>query len=229
VESPIPVDTLLTVWKKIFSNRFAWVFKKPVRDEEAPGYSERIAFPMDLSLVRKRIVVKNIQSFRELHESIALIAHNCVKYNGRETDYGKVARDFEVMADQMILQAVSQYNQSKTTTEATATTTKTSNAAVTTTVDANTTTTNTNATSTTTTGPSTAAPSIPTATTTGTSDGNAEQGTEVKPIPKTETQKEGADPSNADPSVAETAPAKAAEESSTSKLPNKEKSEEMES
>jgi hypothetical protein len=221
VESPIPVDTLLAVWKKIFSNRFAWVFKKPVRDEEAPGYSERIAFPMDLSLVRKRIVVKNIQSFRELHESIALIAHNCVKYNGRETDYGKVARDFEVMADQMILQAVSQYhNQSKTTTEATAPTTKTSNAAVTTTVDA---------TTTTTTRPSTAAPSIPTATTTGTSDGNAEQGTEVKPIPKTETQKEGADPSKADPSVPETAPAKAAEESTTSKLPNKEKSEEMES
>lgn len=104
-EHPTPA-TLLPTWKKIFSNRLAIVFKKPVRDEDAPGYSARIRFPMDLSLVRKLIVSRHIKSLADLHTYIGLIAHNCVKYNGRETDYGIVAREFEQMADDVILSAV---------------------------------------------------------------------------------------------------------------------------
>ncbi|KAL7575952.1 hypothetical protein ACA910_000747 [Epithemia clementina (nom. ined.)] len=101
-----PTANILGCWKKIFSNRAAIVFKKPVKDEEAPGYSERIQFPMDLSLVRKMIVTRHITSYQQLHSYIGLIAHNCVKYNGRETDYGVVAREFEAMADEIIRQAV---------------------------------------------------------------------------------------------------------------------------
>lgn len=98
--------TLLPTWKKIFSNRLAIVFKKPVRDEDAPGYSARIRFPMDLSLVRKLILSRHIKSLADLHIYIGLIAHNCVKYNGRETDYGIVAREFEQMADDIISKEV---------------------------------------------------------------------------------------------------------------------------
>jgi len=97
---------ILACWKKIFTNRAAIVFKKPVKDEEAPGYSERIQFPMDLSLVRKMIVTRHITCFQQLHLYIGIIAHNCLKYNGRETDYGIVARDFEGVADEIIRQAV---------------------------------------------------------------------------------------------------------------------------
>ena len=78
----IPVPTLLAVWKKISSNRAASVFKRPVRSEEAPGYAERILFPMDLSLIRKQIVANNIQTYMDLHVALGLISHNCVKYNG---------------------------------------------------------------------------------------------------------------------------------------------------
>lgn len=78
----IPVTTLLAVWKKNSSNRAASVFKRPVRSEEAPGYTERILFPMDLSLIRKRIVANNIQTYSDLHAALGLISHNCVKYNG---------------------------------------------------------------------------------------------------------------------------------------------------
>jgi Bromodomain len=77
-----PVATLLTVWKKISSHRAASVFKRPVRSEDAPGYTERIMFPMELSLIRKRIVANNIQTFADLHGALGLISHNCVKYNG---------------------------------------------------------------------------------------------------------------------------------------------------
>lgn len=102
---PTPT-TLLPTWKKIFSNRLAIVFKKAVRDEDAPGYSDRIKFPMDLSLVRKLIVSRHCKSLADLHMYLGLIAHNCVKYNGRETEYGIVAREFEQMADDIIRQAV---------------------------------------------------------------------------------------------------------------------------
>ena len=54
-----------------------------VKPEEAPGYAERIIFPMDLSLVRKMIVSRIITSYAEMHQKIRLISHNCVKYNGR--------------------------------------------------------------------------------------------------------------------------------------------------
>jgi Bromodomain len=97
---------LLAVWKRIHTNRAAIVFKKAVKPEDAPGYTDRIFFPMDLSLIRKMIVSRRIQSYADLHQYIGLISHNCVKYNGRESDYGIVAREFEAMADEAIRQAV---------------------------------------------------------------------------------------------------------------------------
>ena len=63
---------------------------------------------MDLGLIRKMIVARKIVSYADLHMHIGLISHNCVKYNGRETDYGVVARNFESMADAFIRQAVLQ-------------------------------------------------------------------------------------------------------------------------
>ena len=47
-----------------------------------------------------------IKSFASLHQRIALICHNCVKFNGRESDYSIVTRDFEDMVDDKILDAV---------------------------------------------------------------------------------------------------------------------------
>jgi hypothetical protein len=97
---------LLATWKKISSHRTALVFKKAVKGDDAPGYTDRIVFPMDLSLIRKMIVARKVQSFADMHQYVGLISHNCVKYNGRETDYGMVAREFEAMADEVIRQAV---------------------------------------------------------------------------------------------------------------------------
>jgi Bromodomain len=78
----VPSNSLLNLWKKISSNRAAFVFKRPVKSEEAPGYTDRIHFPMDLSLIRQRIVTNNIQTYADLHRALGLISHNCVKYNG---------------------------------------------------------------------------------------------------------------------------------------------------
>ncbi|CAB9509437.1 Bromodomain [Seminavis robusta] len=105
---PDPPTQLLQVWRKIASHRTSTVFRKPVKPEDAPGYAERILFPMDLSLVRKMIVAKILTSYSDVHQKIRLICHNCVKYNGRESDYGVVARDFEACVDEYIYNAVQQ-------------------------------------------------------------------------------------------------------------------------
>lgn len=97
---------LLAVLKKISTHRAAIVFRRPVNPKEAPGYTDRILFPMDLSMVRKMITARMIKSYSELHQRIGLICHNCIKYNGRESDYGVVTREFEAMVDDYILGAV---------------------------------------------------------------------------------------------------------------------------
>lgn len=97
---------LLSLYKKLQSHRSALVFRKPVKDEEAPGYSDRIRFKMDLGLMRKLITAGTIASYQDFHQYTALISHNCVKFNGRESDYGMLAREFEQAADEMIRAAV---------------------------------------------------------------------------------------------------------------------------
>jgi hypothetical protein len=47
---------LLALHKRIASQRSAVVFKRSVKPDEAPGYTDRILFPMDLGLLRKMIV-----------------------------------------------------------------------------------------------------------------------------------------------------------------------------
>lgn len=101
---------LLNLWKRISSHRTAIVFRKPVNPAEgknvildlstyiyiflqctldftgeilAPGYKERISFPIDLSLIRKFITSRVIKSYKALHQRIGLVCHNCVKFNGR--------------------------------------------------------------------------------------------------------------------------------------------------
>lgn len=74
---------LLALWKRISAHRSAAVFRRSVNPKEAPGYAERILFPMDLNLIRKMIIARQIKSYSQLHQRLGLICHNCVKYNGR--------------------------------------------------------------------------------------------------------------------------------------------------
>jgi Bromodomain len=98
-------DKLLTVWKKISAHRSSLVFRRPVNPKDAPGYSDRIHFPMDLSLIRKLIVNRTIRSYHDIALRIHLIGHNCVKYNGRESDYALVTREFESYSAEFLMNA----------------------------------------------------------------------------------------------------------------------------
>ena len=99
-------DKLLAVWKKLSTHRSSMVFRRPVNPKEAPGYTDRIRFPMDLSLIRKLIMSKHIQNYEGILNQVHLIGHNCVKYNGRESDYALVTREFESVATEYVWNAV---------------------------------------------------------------------------------------------------------------------------
>lgn len=105
-ESQSDVTKLLALWKRISNHRTATVFRKAVQTNEAPGYADRISFPMDLGLIRKMIVAGFITSYQEMHKKMGLICHNCVKFNGRESDYGILTREFERYLDDCFLNVV---------------------------------------------------------------------------------------------------------------------------
>lgn len=96
-------STLLALIKRISNHRTAAVFRRPVNPKEAPGYEERIPFPIDLTLIKKLILCGHINTFEKLHSYIGLICHNCVKFNGRYSDYALLTRDFEAYVDDSIL------------------------------------------------------------------------------------------------------------------------------
>ena len=93
---------LLALWKRISNNRTAAVFRRPVNVKEAPGY-DKILFPIDLGLIKKMIICGHIQTFEELHQKIGMICHNCVLFNGRESDYAILTREFENYVDDSFL------------------------------------------------------------------------------------------------------------------------------
>jgi hypothetical protein len=99
-------DRLLAVWRKVSTHRSSLVFRRPVNPKDAPGYTDKVHFPMDLSLIRKLILSRTIRSYRDFVRHVHLIGHNCVKYNGRESDYALVTREFESYASEYVLAAV---------------------------------------------------------------------------------------------------------------------------
>lgn len=94
---------LLALVKRISNHRTAAVFRRAVNPKEAPGYEDRIHFPVDMGLIKKLVLCGHINTFEKLHQYIGLICHNCVKFNGRYSDYAALTRDFESYVDDSFL------------------------------------------------------------------------------------------------------------------------------
>ena len=90
---------MLALVKRISNHRTATVFRRPVNPLQAPGYTDRILFPIDLALIKKMVVCGAIGTFEDLYQHIGLICHNCVKFNGRDSDYSMLTREFENYVD----------------------------------------------------------------------------------------------------------------------------------
>jgi hypothetical protein len=64
-------------------------FSTPVTEFEAPGYSEIIHSPMDLSTIRAKINTRYYESACEVVEDVLLVYANCCLYNDTESAIGE--------------------------------------------------------------------------------------------------------------------------------------------
>ncbi|XP_077121788.1 bromodomain-containing protein 8 isoform X3 [Ranitomeya variabilis] len=69
------------IWKIIADHRFARPFLKPLTNREAPGYTELVKRPMDLSTIKKGLSKGRIRTSAEFQRDILLMLQNAVMYN----------------------------------------------------------------------------------------------------------------------------------------------------
>jgi hypothetical protein len=78
---------LVALWKAMSTKPAADIFKCPVTEDEAPGYSATIRYPMDLATIKSLIESGDISTVDELQKATWLMLDNCVLYNGKGSQY----------------------------------------------------------------------------------------------------------------------------------------------
>lgn len=97
--------SIMLVWKSAASHRYANVFLQPVTDEVAPGYSNIVFNPMDLSLIKKNIENGVINTTAQFQRDILIMFQNALMYNRPEHDVYQMAKEMR----EEILQQIQSY------------------------------------------------------------------------------------------------------------------------
>ena len=85
----------------MFKKRHATIFMQPVRDDIAPGYSNVVFRPMDLTTIKKSIENGAIKSTKMFQRDIMLMFTNAIMYNSSNHDVHKISVEMykEVLHD----------------------------------------------------------------------------------------------------------------------------------
>ena len=83
--------TLNKMLSSIARHKWAYPFKRPVTEKEAPDYREIIETPMDFATLKRRVETGQVADLHALCDDLNLIFENAMKYNGEGTDYYKMA------------------------------------------------------------------------------------------------------------------------------------------
>nr|CAB3226170.1 bromodomain-containing protein 7-like [Phallusia mammillata] len=68
------------------------IFKFPVNDIIAPGYSSVIKYPMDFSTMKNKIVTNRYDNLDEMKADVEQMVENCCIYNKEDTIYYQMAK-----------------------------------------------------------------------------------------------------------------------------------------
>ena len=96
--------TLNKMLQAVAKHKWAYPFKRPVTDKEAPDYKDIITNPMDFMTLKKRIETGVVTDVPDLVADLTLIFDNAMTYNGKGTDYYQMAETLkEIVQTQQTL------------------------------------------------------------------------------------------------------------------------------
>jgi len=92
---------IMLVLNNISCHKHATIFMQPVRDDIAPGYSNVVFRPMDLTTIKKSIENGTIKSTKMFQRDIMLMFTNAIMYNSSNHDVHKISVEMykEVLHD----------------------------------------------------------------------------------------------------------------------------------
>lgn len=73
--------SVMLVYNRLASNKYASLFLKPITEEQAPGYNSIVYRPMDLQTIKKNIDSGIIRNSLEFKRDVMLMFTNAIMYN----------------------------------------------------------------------------------------------------------------------------------------------------
>lgn len=73
--------SVMLVYNRLASNKYASLFLKPITEEQAPGYNSIVYRPMDLQTIKKHIDSGIIRTSLEFKRDVMLMFTNAIMYN----------------------------------------------------------------------------------------------------------------------------------------------------
>ncbi|XP_021265939.1 bromodomain-containing protein 8 isoform X2 [Numida meleagris] len=97
--------TVLSIWKMIASHRCSGPFLKAVSEKQAPGYSEVVKRPMDLTSIKRGLAKGHIRSLAQFQCSLMLMFQNAIMYNAANHHVHRMALEMrrEVLEQMQML------------------------------------------------------------------------------------------------------------------------------
>lgn len=93
--------SILLVYNRLASHKYASVFSKPITENEAPSYHQLILRPMDLSTIKRNIENGVIRTTVEFQRDMLLMVQNAIIYNKFDTPVYDMAK---AMGEDMLAQ-----------------------------------------------------------------------------------------------------------------------------
>lgn len=103
--------SVMLVYSRFTTHKYASLFLKPITDEQAPGYHSVIYRPMDLLTIRKNIENGAIRTNSEFQRDVLLMFTNAIMYNKTNEHVFNMARQMQlecIQQIQLFLQAQAQ-------------------------------------------------------------------------------------------------------------------------
>lgn len=100
--------SVMLVFNRLATNKYASLFLKPITDDQAPGYSNLVYRPMDLQTIKKNIENGHIRTSLEFKRDIMLMFNNAIMYNKTNDTVYNMAKQMQqesMQAIEILLQA----------------------------------------------------------------------------------------------------------------------------